>query len=223
MVRSLPWNGRAVIGANTDAAVRFNADCHKIDVFVWWPGIKLPVRPQLIVFQDIYSGKVLAWEIDLTPNKVAVMQTFMKVLRDFGIPKGCLFDNGMEFANKDITGGAQHRFRFKISDAEPIGILGMLGVEMSFATPAHGQAKPIERAFRDVAEDIAKDPRFAGAYVGKRVDAKPENYMSKAIDLAYFIEVVEEGIRPTELSSVAEPWRAKPPATPALVSGCRRS
>lgn len=171
-----------------------NADCHKIDVFVWWPGIKLPVRPQLIVFQDIYSGKVLAWEIDLTPNKVAVMQTFMKVLRDFGIPKGCLFDNGMEFANKDMTGGAQHRFRFKVSEAEPIGILGMLGVEMSFATPAHGQAKPIERAFRDVAEDIAKDPRFAGAYVGNRIDAKPENYMSKAIDLNYFIEVVEEGI-----------------------------
>lgn len=90
------------------------------------------------------------------------MQTFMKLLRDYGIPKACLFDNGMEFANKDMTGGAARRFRFKISAEEPIGILRMLDVDISFATVAHGQAKPIERAFGDLAEDLAKDVRFAG-------------------------------------------------------------
>lgn len=180
---------------STMAALQMvNADCHKIDVFVWWPGLKNPVRPQLIVFQDIYSGKILSWSIDLNPNKVAVMQAFMKMLKDYGIPQHCLFDNGMEFANKDMTGGAQHRFRFKVAEEEPIGVLGMLGIGMSFATVAHGQAKPIERAFRDFAEDIALDPRFAGAYVGNHIDAKPENYMSKAIDLSYFVDVVEEGI-----------------------------
>lgn len=171
-----------------------NADCHKVDVFVWWPGIKDPVRVQLIAFQDVYSGKILAWTVDLNPNKVAVMQTFMKLLRDYGIPKACLFDNGMEFANKDMTGGAEHRFRFKVSPDEPIGILRMLDIDISFATVAHGQAKPIERAFGDLAEDLAKDVRFAGAYVGNRPDAKPENYMSKAIDLGYFLEVAEERI-----------------------------
>ena len=171
-----------------------NADCHKIDVFVWWPGIPKPVRPQLIVWQDVYSGKILSWEIDLNPNKVAVMQAFMKVLRTFGIPGHCLFDNGMEFANKDMTGGAKHRFRFKISDNEPMGILSLLGIGVSFATPAHGQAKPIERAFGDWAETIAKDIRFAGAYVGNHIDAKPENYMSRAIDLLEFHQVVEERV-----------------------------
>lgn len=186
-----------------------NADCHKIDVFVWWPGIPRPIRPQLIVFQDIYSGKILSWSIDTDPNKVAVMQAFMALLRDFGIPGHCLFDNGMEFANKDISGGAKHRFRFKISDAEPVGILGLLGIGMTFATPGHGQAKPIERAFRDFAGEIAKDPRFAGAYVGHKTDAKPENYMSRAIDLDDFIRVVEEGIaehnaRPDRRSHTAQ-------------------
>lgn len=171
-----------------------NADCHKIDVFVWWPGYQKPIRPQLIVFQDIYSGKILSWAIDTDPNKVAVMQAFMKMIKEFGLPGACLFDNGMEFANKDITGGAKHRFRFKISDNEPVGILGMLGINMSFATPAHGQAKPIERAFGDFASDIAQDPRFHGAYTGRRVDAKPENYMSRAVDLEDFIRVVEERI-----------------------------
>ena len=171
-----------------------NADCHKIDVFVNWPGIKELVRPQLIVFQDVYSGKMLSWAIDLNPNKVAVMQAFMKMVRTYGRPAACLFDNGMEFANKDITGGAKHRFRFTVSDAEPVGILGMLGIEMSFAIPGRGQSKPIERGFKDFCDDIARDPRFAGAYTGPNVLAKPANYMSRAVDLEDFIRVVEEGI-----------------------------
>ncbi len=171
-----------------------NADCHKVDVFVWWPGIVRPVRVQLIVFQDVYSGKILAHSVDLAPNKIATMQTFMKVLRDYGIPGHVLVDNGMEFANKDFSGGAAHRFRFKVAEDEPVGILRTLGIDISFATPAHGQAKPIERAFGDFAEDLAKDVRFAGAYVGHKPDAKPENYMSKAVDLGYFIDVVEERV-----------------------------
>jgi len=65
---------------------------------------------------------------------------------------------------------------------------------MHWATPAHGQAKPIERAFKDLASDVAKDPRFAGAYVGNRPEAKPENYGSRAIKAADFLEVLEEGI-----------------------------
>jgi hypothetical protein len=41
---------------------------------------------------------------------------------------------------------------------------------------------------------VAKDPRFAGAYVGNRPDAKPENYMSRAIPLDEFMRVLAEGI-----------------------------
>ena len=171
-----------------------NADCHKIDVFVWWPGFDKPIRPQLIVFQDIYSGRILSWAIDINPNKVAVMQAFMTMIKDFGLPRHCLFDNGMEFANKQITGAAKRRFRFPIAEHEPMGVLAMLGIDVTFATPGHGQAKPIERAFRDFASDMAKDIRFAGAYVGNHIDNKPENYMSRAVDLDDFIRVVEERI-----------------------------
>lgn len=172
-----------------------NADCHKIDVFVRWPGFKDPIRPQVVAFQDIYSGKILSWRVDVDPNKVAVMQAFMDVLRNYGIPQHCLFDNGMEFANKWLSGGAPARFRFKIREGgEPLGVLALLGVKIHFATPAHGQAKPVERAFGDFARDIAKDARFAGAYVGHRPDAKPENYGDRAIDLEDFLRVLGEGV-----------------------------
>lgn len=41
---------------------------------------------------------------------------------------------------------------------------------------------------------ISKDPRFAGAYTGNTIDAQPENYGSRAIDLEQFLTVLAEGI-----------------------------
>lgn len=171
-----------------------NADCHKIDVFVQWPGIEKPVRPQIVAFQDLYSNKILAWRVDLDPNKVAVMSALGELIETWGIPHHCLFDNGREFANKWLTGGAPTRFRFKVREDDALGVLPLLGIKVHWATPAHGQAKPIERGFRDFADRIALDPRFAGAYVGNRPNAKPENYGSRAIPRDEFLQVLAEGI-----------------------------
>lgn len=170
-----------------------NADCHKIDIFVEWPDGTID-RPQIVAFQDLYSNKMLSWRVDHNPNKVMVMSAFGELVENYGIPKRCLFDNGHEFANKWLTGGAETRFRFKVRADDPLGVLPMLGIKMHWATPAHGQAKPIERGFRDFANDIATDVRFAGAYVGKNPMAKPENYQSRAVPVDTFIRVVEERI-----------------------------
>lgn len=172
-----------------------NADCHKIDVFVKWPGIEKPVRPQIVAFQDLYSGKFLSWRVDLDPNKVAVMSAFGELIETWGIPRHCLFDNGREFANKWLTGGTPTRFRFKVREDDPLGVLPQMGIKIHWATPGHGQAKPIERGFRDFAKRIALDPRFAGAYVGPNPLAKPEDYGSRAIPLEEFMAVLDEGIR----------------------------
>lgn len=186
-----------------------NADCHKIDVFVQWPGIDKPVRPQIVAFQDLYSGMFLAWRVDLDPNKVAVMSAFGDLIDTWGIPRHCLFDNGHEFANKWISGGTPTRFRFKVNPDDPLGVLPQLGIQIHWATPAHGQAKPIERGFRDFADRIAKHPAFAGAYVGNKPNAKPEDYGSRSIPLDEFLTVVTQGIkdhnsRPGRLSANAK-------------------
>lgn len=170
-----------------------NADCHKIDVFVLWPDGTIN-RPQIVAFQDLYSGKMLSWRVDNDPNKVMVMAAFGELVENYGIPRHCLFDNGREFANKWMTGGAPTRFRFKVREDDPLGVLPLMDIKIHWATPAHGQAKPIERGFRDFASSIAKDPRFKGAYTGNRPDAKPENYGSRAVPLDTFLKVVAEGI-----------------------------
>ena len=171
-----------------------NADCHKIDLFVLWPGEEKPARVQLVGFQDIYSGMILSWRIDHSPNKVMVMAAFGDMVERYGIPRHVLFDNGREFANKWMTGGAKTRFRFKIRDDDPAGVLSLLGCDIHWATPGHGQAKPIERAFRDLAQTITGDPRVAGAYVGNRPDAKPEDYGSRAIPMEELVPIVAEAV-----------------------------
>lgn len=170
-----------------------NADYHRFDVFVRWPDGQI-VRPQMVAFQDIYSGRLLSWRVDQTPNKVGVQLALGDMVERFGIPDHVLLDNGREFANKFLTGGVPTRFRFKIKDDDIPGILPTLGCEVHWATPYSGQSKPIERAFGDLCEDVAKDPRFAGAYTGNRPDAKPENYGNAAIPLERFLEVLAEGI-----------------------------
>ena len=157
-----------------------NADGHMLDLFCKFEDGSVG-RPQLIAWQDIYSGMILSWRLAQTENAGAVVLSFGDMVERWGIPRIAVLDNGRAFASKWMTGRAKTRFRFKIKAEEPAGLLTMLGVQVRWATPYHGQAKPIERAFRDLAEEVSKHPACAGAYTGNRPDAKPENYQSSAV------------------------------------------
>ena len=169
-----------------------NTDGHEWDVFVKWPDDTIG-RPVMVAFQDLYSNKVLSWRIDRSENKDLVRLAFGDMVEEFGIPQHCLFDNGRAFASKWMTGGIKNRFRFKVRDEDPEGIMKLLGVEVHWATPAHGQAKPIERMFGDVEKTIGRHPLFEGATTGHNPMAKPENYRSRAVPLDVFVQVVAEG------------------------------
>nr|WP_276515444.1 transposase domain-containing protein [Ancylobacter defluvii] len=170
-----------------------NADGHKWDVFVKFPDGEV-TRPCLVGFQDIYSGLILSWRVDKTENKAAVRLAFGDLVETYGIPDHVIFDNGRNFASKWITGGAPTRFRFKVKDDEPAGVVIDLGCQLHWATPYHGQAKPIERAWRDFAGNIARDVRFEGAWTGNSIANKPENYGNRAVPLDLFLQVVSEGV-----------------------------
>lgn len=175
-----------------------NADFHKFDVFVRWPAEggqpSFVGRPQMVAFQDIFSGRILAWRVDQTPNSTAVLLAAGDMIEDWGIPVHVLLDNGREFAAKVVTGGAATRYRFKVKEDDVPGLFTALGCEIHWATPYSGQSKPIERAFRDMCDAIAKDPRFDGAWTGNKPEAKPEDYGSRAVDLEDFLRVLAEGI-----------------------------
>lgn len=186
-----PAQRRSRAGLHAMSAVNF--DGHKFDVFVRFEDGRIG-RPFLIAIQDVYSGKILSWRYAESENRIAVRLAIGDMVERFGIPDAAYLDNGRAFASKWITGGAANRFRFKIRDEDPNGLLVSLGVDIHWTTPYAGQSKPIERAFRDLCEDVAKHPFCAGAYTGNRPDAKPENYGDRAIPFEEFKAFANEQI-----------------------------
>ncbi|PZU18932.1 MAG: transposase [Shinella sp.] len=171
-----------------------NTDGHKIDLFTWAPwNTRHPVRLILIGIQDIYSGKILSWRLAAAETWDVVRACIGDMIEDYGIPEKFYMDNGRAFASNAISGGSAQRNRFRkskkkanrfgIDEEEVGGILVNFGIEPHFTRPYAGQSKPIERAWKDLAEEIAKHPAMSGAYTGNTPDAKPENYGKRAVPL----------------------------------------
>lgn len=161
-----------------------NTDGHKLDLFVWTPWNKeKPERVILLGIQDVFSGKVLSWRLCEAETWHVVRACIGDMIEDHGIPEHIYMDNGRAFASKLISGGAVARNRFKITEDEVAGLLKTLDITPHFTKPYSGQSKPIERAWRDLAEEIAKHPAMAGCYTGNKPEAKPENYRERAIPL----------------------------------------
>lgn len=166
-----------------------NIDGHKFDVTVERDG-KI-FRPCMIMLQDIYSRKVLAWRLSDSENKETTRLVIGDMVERFGIPERLYSDNGRAFASKWISGKSKTRFRFKIRDEDPEGLLTALGVAVSWTTPYSGQSKPIERAFKDLADTISRHPACSGAWTGNHIDNKPDNHGERAIPFDEFRELVD--------------------------------
>lgn len=172
-----------------------NADGHRWDINVRFPDGRIG-RPCILGWQDLYSGKLLAWRLGDNENSDMVRLSFGDMVRAYGVPGSVYLDNGRAFASKWMTGGTPNRYRFKIREEDPTGLITTLvgAANVHWVTPYHGQAKPIERMWRDFCDRIAKHPAFAGAYVGNSVANKPENYGSRVVEWAEFERVVTSEI-----------------------------
>lgn len=166
-----------------------NLDGHTWDVRVAWPDGTIS-RPLSLAVQDIASGKILAIRHDMTLNHHLVRLALGDTFRDHGLCETLLMDNGRENTAAAISGGQKRLRCAKTPEEEPSGLLKTLGIKAIFATPYWGQAKPIERAFRNFAHDIAKGPEFVGAYTGHNTTSKPENYGGRAVPYAEFAHIV---------------------------------
>ena len=174
-----------------------SADGHRFDVFARFPDGKRK-RPMLVAWQDMRSGAIIGWQVGPEETAGAYRLSFAQVLREHGIPEHVVVDNGRGIASHAMTGQSPNRYRHSYREDEPIGLLTQLvGKDnIHWTTPYHGQSKPIERAFRDLAMDIARDVRLAGSYAGSSTERKPHNYSSKAaVPLERFVEVCADGIR----------------------------
>ncbi|MBZ0253934.1 MAG: Mu transposase C-terminal domain-containing protein, partial [Candidatus Methylomirabilis sp.] len=159
-----------------------SGDGHKLDLWCRWPDGTVS-RPILVAFQDVYSGKVLAWRLGKTESAELVRLTLGDMVETFGVPEAAYLDNGMAWAAKTNTGGAPTRYRHRITEEEIAGTFTLLGIAVHWCLPYSGQSKPIERAFRDLCEYVARHPVCEGAYTGNRPENKPYTAGERAVAL----------------------------------------
>lgn len=183
-----------------DAMEWINGDGYQHNVFVRWHNGEI-LRPKTWVWQDIYSRKILGYYCDVSENSDSIRLALMSMIDKYGIPRHATIDNTRAAANKWMTGGVPNRYRFKVKEDDPKGILPMLGIEVHWSSvlfgKGHGQAKPVERAFGNggLGELVDKHPLVAGAYTGPNPMEKPDNYNSKnAVDIKVFEQALEAGI-----------------------------
>jgi len=192
-----PSQRRTVL--NMHALEHINGDGYQHNVFVRWHNGEI-VRPKTWFWQDIYSRKIIGYYTDISENTDSIRLALMSVIEKYGIPKEVTIDNTRAAANKKMTGGVKNRYRFKVKEDDPKGIIPLLGIKLHWTSinygKGHGQAKPIERAFGvgGLEEMIDKHPLNAGGYTGANPMAKPDNYGSKAIAVEDFLQSVEAGV-----------------------------
>ena len=124
--------------------------------------------------------------------------SFGDLVERYGLPdRGVVIDNTTAAANKATTGGVKTRFRFAVRDEEPLGLFPLLSLAVHWATPGHGQAKPIERAFGvgGIGEVVDKAPDLAGAWLGGNTLDKPEyDGKTRTVPLALLQQVIEREV-----------------------------
>lgn len=196
-MRLYPAQARSISALSALSIV--NGDGYKHNLWVRFPDGEV-LRPKTWFWQDVYSSKILGWRVDKTEHTDVIRLSFGDIVERFGIPEKVLLDNTLAAANKTMSGGIRHRFRFKVREEEPFGVFMLLiGHDpIMWATPRHGQAKPIERAFGHggIGEYVDKAPEFAGAWTGSSIIDKPDydGRKHRAVDVAQLRAVIEREV-----------------------------
>ena len=177
-----------------------SGDGRRHDVLCIFPGRKKPSRPTVWAWQDVYTRKILAWRAGETESADLVRLALHDVITKYGVPGEIQLDSTRAASAKWLTGGQPGRRRWKSTGEETPGLLALLEIRYSVTAidsdaagrgKGRGRSKPVERAFRDLANHIDTHPDFAGAYTGRSTTDRPETHRTRAVDFEKFCEVVE--------------------------------
>ena len=175
-----------------------NGDGRRHDVIVEFPSGRVG-RPVVWAWQDVWSRKILAWRAGETESADLVRTSLHELIVTHGVPGRIITDSTRAVSAKWLTGGQKSRKRWRSTDEELAGLLKILDIQFSATRidtdsaglgRGRGRAKPIERAFRDLANQIDTHPRLAGAYTGRSVSDRPETHRQHPASWEDFRDVV---------------------------------
>lgn len=170
----------------------WSSDGHKIDA--WWKGEDgKPYRPTIVVWYDQATRYVLGWAVSKVENSMVIRLALRNaIVNSKAIPKKALLDNGRGYTSKLLTGGTPNRYRFKVKEEDPHGILTQMGVDIGWSTPGRGQSKPLERFWRSFTA-VSRMRIFKGAACGRNPAYRPEDCdPAKAVPEALGLDEIEK-------------------------------
>ena len=192
----VPHQTRTVAGLKPLDIV--NGDGRSHDVLVTLPSGK-EGRPTVWMWQDVRTRRVLAWRAGETESADLVRTSLHELIVKYGVPGRVLVDSTRAASAKWATGGQPGRKRWRSTDEELPGLLHMLDIGYSATKvdrdaagrgKGRGRAKPVERAFLDLANHIDTHPLLAGAYTGRSTVDRPETHRMRAAPWDVFLDVV---------------------------------
>lgn len=141
------------------------ADGHRLNFQIKHPVTGQKCRAALVLFWDWRSSYPLGWEIMVEENIQCVASALRNSILTLGkIPKWVLLDNGKAFRAKIFTED------ISFEDTELPGMFARLNINYHFAQPYNAQAKPIERIFGILNEQLE---RLVPSYTGASIEDKP--------------------------------------------------
>lgn len=141
------------------------ADGHRLNFQTIHPITGKPCRASLVLFWDWRSSYPLGWEIMIEENIQCVATALRNSILTLGkIPKWVLLDNGKAFKAKIFTED------ISFEDTELPGMFARLNINFHFAQAYNAQAKPIERIFGILNEQLE---RLIPSYTGASIEDKP--------------------------------------------------
>lgn len=170
--RCLPYIQRMYDNLNANDV--WIADNHTLDVISIDEETQIKHRLCITTFQDAKSGVITGWNITDNPSMQSTVLALRHGIKRFGIPKIVYVDNGREFLNFGFggQGNREHKSSKENSEILPTTILQRLQIEMRNAIVRNAKAKPIERTFYTLKNQLSK---VFNGYCGGTILERPES------------------------------------------------
>ncbi len=171
------------------------SDHHQLDIAAVNPVNGSLGFPWVTAWMDWRSRRIVGRQFSFGPDSDTILFSFRRAALAVGLPDAIYTDRGRDYRCRQVAGGCR-RLRVEPDQPRVRSAMSLLDVEPHFALPYQAQVKHIERWFRTLGEQFARQWM---TYRGRKPEDRPEGFDK------VFRQGIDSGLAPT-LEQLAEAW-----------------